>query len=66
MCKNLIAEMARADITNGDIASYLGVHANTISNKINGKSKFSIEEAFKIKARFFPEIDLIYLFSVTT
>ena len=60
--KNLKAEMAKADITVEAIAEALGIHRNSASNKINGKSKFTIKEAFEIKTMFFPTLSLDYLF----
>ena len=59
---NLKGEIAKRGITQSEIAALLKMHPNTVSNKINGDSSFSIEEAFKIKQAFFPEMDLSYLF----
>lgn len=63
--KNLKAEMAKANITVEAIAEALGIHRNSASNKINGKSKFTIKEAFEIKTIFFPTLSLDYLFGDT-
>lgn len=60
--KNLKAEMAKANITVENIAEALGIHRNSASNKINGKSNFTIQEAFEIKTMFFPTLSLDYLF----
>lgn len=62
MYKNLSAEIARTGITQKAIAEYLGIHENSISNKISGKSSFTVEEAFQIKEHFFPNCELKYLF----
>lgn len=60
---NLRAEMARYGIKQIDIAELLKVREATVSEKINGKSVFDIDEAFKIKKTFFPELSIDYLFS---
>lgn len=59
---NLKAEMGRKNITIEEIAKEIGVHRNSASNKINGSSSFSIEEAMKIKGKFFPDLEYKYLF----
>ena len=59
---NLKGEIAKKGITQIEIATTLNIHPNTVTNKINGESSFSIEEAFEIKRCFFPEMDLSYLF----
>ncbi|MEK4283251.1 helix-turn-helix domain-containing protein [Ureibacillus sp. FSL K6-0165] len=60
---NLKAEMARYGVRQVDIANLLGVREGTVSDKMNGKSVFDIDEAFKIKMKFFPHLLLDYLFS---
>lgn len=62
MYKNLQSKMAREGVTQRSIADYLGIHENSVGNKVLGKSPFTIEEAFKIKEKFFPDSDLLYLF----
>lgn len=59
---NLKAEMVRANITSGDIAKLLDLHVSSVSNKISGKSKFTIDEAFTIRNSFFPDCDYETLF----
>ena len=49
-CGNLIGELAKKKIK------------NSVANKLNGDSPFTIEEAFKIQATFFPKLSLEYLF----
>lgn len=61
--RNLKGELAKNGITNIQIAQLLGVHINTVTNKLEGSSSFSIEEAFKIKASLLPYCDLSYLFA---
>lgn len=59
---NLKAEMAKKGITFENVAQLLDIHRNSVSNKINGNSSFSIEQAEKIYNEFFPESKLSYLF----
>lgn len=59
---NLKKEMAGADISVEALAQFLQLHRNTVSNKIEGTSKFTVDEAFKIQEKFFPGIGLAYLF----
>ena len=63
---NLKAEMGRRDITIEAIARLLGIHRNSVANKLNGPSSFSIEEAIKIKSAFFPTCEYKYLFKHET
>ena len=63
MYRNLKGELAKNGITNAKVAAVLGVHVNTIANKLEGSSSFSIEEAFKIKTVLLPYCDLSYLFA---
>lgn len=44
------------------IAKTLGIHRNSVANKLNGITPFTVEEAFKIQAVFFPDLELKYLF----
>ena len=60
--KNLRAEMARENVTIGDIAEFLGVRFATVSDKMNGRSPFKFSEATKIRKKFFPKCSLEYLF----
>lgn len=62
---NLKAEMGRCDITAQSISELLGIHRNSVANKLNGQSSFSIEEAIRIKNTFFPEFEYGYLFRNT-
>lgn len=59
---NLKAEMARKNISIEELAAVLGIHRNSASAKLNGKSQFTIEEAFTIKEHFFNDCTLEYLF----
>lgn len=60
---NLKAEMSRKNISNEDVSRLLGVHRNSVYNKLNCESSFSIEEAILIHKTFFPTLDMKYLFT---
>jgi Plasmid maintenance system antidote protein len=60
-CLNLKGEMAKRSIKVEDIAHVLQIHRNSASNKINGDTSFSIDEAVKVKEAFFPELSLKFL-----
>ena len=63
MYVNLIKEMAANKVSIESIANLLNKHRNTISGKLNGTGgKFSIEDSFSIKKKFFPNCTLEYLF----
>lgn len=65
MFPNLRAEMARCSPTLKikDIAKALNISEKSVSNKMNGKSKFTLEEAAQIRDAFFPDIGIEFLFS---
>lgn len=60
---NLKGELAKNGITNMRVADVIGVHVNTVANKLDGSSTFSIDEAFRIKSILLPYCDLSYLFA---
>lgn len=60
--QNLKAEMARQNLTKRDLARGLNTAERNIRNRFNGKTPFSIPEAFAIRDKFFPGISLDYLF----
>jgi DNA-binding XRE family transcriptional regulator len=62
MYRNLLAEMARRGVSKKDLAEFLNMRYPTIVDKTNGKSRFFLDEAFKIKDEFFPDCDIEYLF----
>lgn len=45
------------------VAAVIQVHRNSATNKINGITQFTVEEAFKLKSTLFPEYDVEYLFA---
>jgi DNA-binding XRE family transcriptional regulator len=60
--RNLEAEMVRNGITRKDVSDLLNVRYATVVQKLNGKYKFNLEEAFVIKDNYFPGLSLEYLF----
>ncbi|MEC0092856.1 helix-turn-helix domain-containing protein [Paenibacillus macquariensis] len=63
MYENLRAEMKRKKVLISDLATALGTRRATVSDKINGKSRFYYDEASGIKKIFFPDCEIEYLFS---
>ena len=59
---NLIGEMAKRHITNVDMSKLLGIHRNSVNNKLSGKSKFTVQEAFEIQRAFFDDLPIAFLF----
>lgn len=65
MLKNLLAEMARAGLTNRDIAGAINKDVKSVSNKLHCKTEFTRREMIQIKQEFFPNQSLDYLFEQT-
>lgn len=63
MYSTLKAEMARKSVTIKNLAESLGKREATISNKINGKSDFTLSEAKEIKEILSVEMPLDELFN---
>lgn len=61
--RNLAAEMKRYQVRNIDIQTLLSCSEKTVTNKIAENSFFSINEAMAIRNRFFPGLQLEYLFA---
>ncbi len=61
--KNLIAEMARANLKPHDIAIVIGRDDRTAKNKIDGSSEFTYPEAVKVRDKLFPGMRLEYLYA---
>jgi hypothetical protein len=61
--KNLKAEMARLGVTGRELSRRLGKDEGTISCKINGHRKFSLDEAFDVQAALKSELPLDILFA---
>ena len=62
MEKGIKKAMQNKGISVEAVAAVLCIHRNSASNKINGETSFTVEEAFKLKAALFPEYDTDYLF----
>ena len=58
----LKGEMAKRDVTIEAISQVLGIHRNSVANKVRGESNFYIDEATKIRDTFFPNMELEELF----
>lgn len=65
MFSNLNAEIARYNVKNADIAKLLGVSTKTVSNKLDGRTEFTLSEVKKI-ASIFPNVSISYLFDEST
>ena len=62
---NLEAEMKRAGIGRKDIAEAIGASYRTIHSKFNGESQWQYAECVTIRDKFFPDMELAYLFPYT-
>ena len=62
MFKNLEAEITRTGILKRDIAEFLGINTVTLTFKLTGKTRFKLSEAVKIRNKYFPGLELEYLF----
>lgn len=58
----LVGEMAKKKVTGESISKLLGIHRNSVYNKLHGESSFTIEEALSIQNKFFPDWDINNLF----
>lgn len=63
MRKNLEIIRKRKEVSLTDMADLINVKSQTIREKIDGKSDFKFGEALLIRNTFFPEYDMVYLFS---
>lgn len=61
--RNLEIALKQKNISNEAVAKLLNIHRNSLRNKLNGKTDFSISEAFKIKRDLLPEFDMDFLFA---
>ena len=62
MRANLLGEMAKSKVTIREVADFLGMHRNGISNRIYGRTNFTLDEAISIKRKFFPDKSIEWLF----
>jgi hypothetical protein len=65
MYLNLEAEMKRYGVSRSDLAKCLNVRYGTILRHFS-KGKFLFEEALIIRNRFFPQLEIEYLFAETS
>ena len=63
MVQNLEIEMAKQRITKKEVSNILGISPRALYGKLNGDTKFTTAEAFKIRDTFFPDLTLEYLFA---
>lgn len=63
MLNNLERLRKERGVTLVDMADLLHVRYQTVADKISGVSDFKFQEAVAIQQKYFPEIDLVYLFS---
>ena len=59
---NLIESLRKRQISNASVSRVLGVHPDTIANKLNGVTAFTIDEAELIWKTYFPDMDYWWLF----
>lgn len=63
MLANLVGELAKKRITNQELAELLGIHRNSVANKLYGDTPLTLREAFTIYDTYFSEMDFRWLFS---
>ena len=63
MYPNLEAELKRRQIRREDVAKHLGLAMSTVSQKMQGKSEFTIGMAYQIKDMIGGDIPLEVLFA---
>lgn len=59
---NLLAEMSRKNISRTELSDKTGIKYTTLTDKLNGKTNFTVEEAIKIRKSAFSEFEYEYLF----
>ena len=62
---NLLAEMARKNITRQQLANHLQIALSTITAKINNRNSITLDEANSIRNFINPELSIHYLFEKT-
>lgn len=62
MFKNLQAEMARIGIGLKELAEATNRSYDTMRGKMNGRSEFTLLEMDTIQEKFFPSLNISYLF----
>lgn len=64
MLANLVGELAKKRITQQDLSELLGIHRNSVANKLFGDTSMTVKEAFAIYDAYFAGsgIDFRWLF----
>lgn len=60
MYKNLNAEIARHDITQGRLAEILNISCAAVSHKMSGRTEFTLREARVLSKLFDCSIDYLF------
>lgn len=63
MIHNLIAEMAIKKITQKELSEVTGIKQRTLSDKLRGRTEFTLAEMIVIRDTCFPDLTLDYLFA---
>lgn len=63
MLYNLANALRTKKITQSAVARTLGITDKTLTNKLNGVTSFTVDEAFIINKNFLPEFTMDYLFA---
>ena len=63
---NLNAEIARKGLLKKDIATKCGISLTSFYEKLNGRREWTYPEAIAIWKRYFPELEVNYLFKYKT
>lgn len=63
MLRNLLAEMARREVSINDLAKAIGKSERSVRDKVKGKYEFSVPEAKAIRDSYFAGMSLEYLFT---
>lgn len=65
MLSNLASELRRKGISQSAVAKMLNCTDRTLTNKLNGTTEFSFNEAMAVWKNLLPEFNLDYLFADT-
>lgn len=65
MYPNLERVMKERGITKKDLAIFLDLSYGIIFDKTNGHSRFFLDEALFIRDKFFPDLEIKYLFATS-
>lgn len=66
MLRNLKAEMIRRNISLFDVSKIINKSERCTRDKVSGKAGFTFLESMKIRDKYFPGMDLEYLFAPDT